>query len=227
MCNRTDAYRKNKFIFRHEVFLRTLMWKTTTVPKYSGLKVKVSLCDVTGNTVTIQYLRSGLGGVVKTSAEFDDVRKLRFVTLEMGTWDREPLGCSSNLTRILEGMSNHYKRPHYFRKSHKQFNKWKKSRVCYTISDFLKIPGLHKVWLYALKPPEKLRNEDHHIILQDTVIRNKFKRIIWQCNWSLFLKYFQCVMYFWTCLQYRWRIQHVLGLQVKAFVQVLIRKLLQ
>lgn len=67
------------------------------------------MCGVTGNTVTVQYLRSGLWGMVKTSAEFDVVRKLRFVTLEMGTWDREPLGCSSNLTvTIAEGISNHH-----------------------------------------------------------------------------------------------------------------------
>lgn len=60
------------------------------------------------NTVTVYYPRSGLGGVVKTSAEFDDVRKLRLVTLEMGTWLRELFGCSSNLTtKIVEGDINH------------------------------------------------------------------------------------------------------------------------
>lgn len=32
------------------------------------------------------------------SAEFDDVIKLRLVTLEMGTLVRELLGCSNNLT---------------------------------------------------------------------------------------------------------------------------------
>lgn len=42
--------------------------------------------------------------------------------------------------------------------------------VCYTISDFLKVPGLYKLWLHTFKPPEKLSNEDHHIILQDTMI---------------------------------------------------------
>ena len=39
--------------------------------------------------------------MVKTSAELDDVRKLRFVTLEMGVWDREALGWSNNLTRKI------------------------------------------------------------------------------------------------------------------------------
>lgn len=48
------------------------------------------------------------------SAEFDDVRKLRLVTLEMGTCDRELLGCSSNLTtKMVEGGINHYKRSFY------------------------------------------------------------------------------------------------------------------
>ena len=46
-----------------------------------------------------QYLRSGLWGVDKVSAEFDDVMKLRLVTLEMGTWGLELLGCSNNLTK--------------------------------------------------------------------------------------------------------------------------------
>lgn len=49
--------------------------------------------------------------MVKVSAEFDDVRKLRLVTLEMGTWGREPLGCSRNLTtKMVEGGINHQKR---------------------------------------------------------------------------------------------------------------------
>lgn len=42
---------------------------------------------------------SGLGGVAKASAELDVVRKPRLVTLEMGTWLRELLGCRSNLTK--------------------------------------------------------------------------------------------------------------------------------
>lgn len=46
----------------------------------------------------VMYLRSMFGVVVKESTEFDDVRKLRLVTLEMGAWGRELLGCSSNLT---------------------------------------------------------------------------------------------------------------------------------
>lgn len=54
------------------------------------------------NTVTVFYLRSGLGGVVKTSAEFDVVRKPRLGMLEMGICDRELLGCSSNLTRNMK-----------------------------------------------------------------------------------------------------------------------------
>lgn len=48
--------------------------------------------------VTGYYLVSGLEVAVKVSAEVDGVRKLRFVMLEMETWGREPLGCSSNLT---------------------------------------------------------------------------------------------------------------------------------
>lgn len=39
--------------------------------------------------------------MAKTSAEFDDVIKLRLVTLEMGTWVRELLGCSNNLTKRI------------------------------------------------------------------------------------------------------------------------------
>lgn len=47
-------------------------------------------------------------GVVKVSAEFDDVRKLRLVTPEMGAWGRELFGCSSNLTaKMVEGDINH------------------------------------------------------------------------------------------------------------------------
>lgn len=61
--------------------------------------------------------------------------------------------------------------------------------MCCTISDLLKIPGLYKVWLHTLKPPEKLSNEGHHIILQNTVV--KVNRKTWQCQWSLFLK-LQC-----------------------------------
>lgn len=45
---------------------------------------------------TGSYLNSGHKDVVNVSAEFDDVMKLRFVTL--GTWGREPFGCSRNLT---------------------------------------------------------------------------------------------------------------------------------
>lgn len=51
--------------------------------------------------VTGYYLMSGLWDMVKMSAEFDDVRKLRLVMLEMGIWDRELLGCRSNLTRKM------------------------------------------------------------------------------------------------------------------------------
>lgn len=39
--------------------------------------------------------------MVKTSADEDDVIKLRLVTLEMGTWLRELLGCSNNLTKRI------------------------------------------------------------------------------------------------------------------------------
>lgn len=45
-----------------------------------------------------KYLRSGLEGKVKVSAELDVVRKLRLPMLETQTCDREPLGCSSILT---------------------------------------------------------------------------------------------------------------------------------
>lgn len=48
--------------------------------------------------------------------------------------------------------------------------------MCYTISDFLKVPGLYKLWLHTLKPPEELSNEDHHVILQDTMIKFKVNR---------------------------------------------------
>lgn len=50
--------------------------------------------------------------------------------------------------------------------------KYIKVRVCYTISDFLKVPGLYELWLHTFKPPEELSNEDHHIILQDTMIKS-------------------------------------------------------
>lgn len=33
----------------------------------------------------------------------------------------------------------------------------------------MKVPGLYKVWLHTLEPPEQLSYEDHYIILQDTV----------------------------------------------------------
>lgn len=45
-----------------------------------------------------KYLRSGLEGKVKVSAELDVVRKLRLPMLETQTCEREPLGCSSILT---------------------------------------------------------------------------------------------------------------------------------
>lgn len=32
---------------------------------------------------------------------------------------------------------------------------------------------MHKVWLHTLKPPEKLSNEDHHVSLQDTMVRGQ------------------------------------------------------
>ena len=72
------------------------------------------MCDVTRKQylvtylVTGYYLRSGLWDVVKMSAEFDDVMKLRLVMLEMGILDRELLGCRSNLTRKMTDMDiNH------------------------------------------------------------------------------------------------------------------------
>lgn len=45
-----------------------------------------------------KYLRSGLEGKVKVSAELDVIRKLRLPMLETQMCDREPLGCSSILT---------------------------------------------------------------------------------------------------------------------------------
>lgn len=35
----------------------------------------------------------------------------------------------------------------------------------FTISDFLKLPGLYKLWFHTFKPPEELSNKDHHVIL--------------------------------------------------------------
>lgn len=35
----------------------------------------------------------------------------------------------------------------------------------------MEVPGLHKVRLHDLKPPEELSNEDHDVILRDTMIR--------------------------------------------------------
>lgn len=54
---------------------------------------------------------SGLGDEAKVPAEFDDVKKLRLVMLEMGAWGRELLGCRSNLTvKMAEGNITHGKR---------------------------------------------------------------------------------------------------------------------
>lgn len=35
----------------------------------------------------------------------------------------------------------------------------------HTVSGFLKVSGLHKIWLHDFEPPKELSNEDHHIVL--------------------------------------------------------------
>lgn len=62
------------------------------------------------------------------SAEFDVVRKLRLVTLEMGTWGRELLGCSSNLTAKM--VERDFKKGPY-NMSHEQLNKLQVESVLY------------------------------------------------------------------------------------------------
>lgn len=102
----TKVNRKNKTRFRREAFLRTLIWEKNYSTLISKLESKIVSVWCYW-TVTGKYLTSGLG-VANMSAECDDVRKLRLVTLEMGTWERELLGCSSNLTtKILQGDINH------------------------------------------------------------------------------------------------------------------------